>query len=115
MKKFKSFITEARKYKLFIDDERNPKKIKFDYIARDYKETMKIFDRYGCPSYISFDHDLGANSKTGFDITKNMVERDLDKKGRWIPKNFTYDVHSANPVGKKNISGLLDNYLEKRK
>ena len=43
-----------------------------------------------------------------------MVERDLDKKGRWIPKNFTYDVHSANPVGKKNIVGLLDNYLEKK-
>ena len=68
MQTFKSFITEARKYKLFIDDERKPAKIKFDYIARDYKETMKIFDKYSCPSYISFDHDLGANSKTGFDI-----------------------------------------------
>ena len=115
MKTFKSFIVEARKYKLFIDDEREPAKIKFDYIARDYKETMKIFDKYGSPSYISFDHDLGEKSKTGFDVAKNMVERDLDKKGGWIPKNFTYDVHSANPVGKKNISGLLDNYLEKRK
>ena len=115
MKTFKSFILEAKQKKMFIDDERNPKKIKFDYIARDYKETMKLFDKYGCPSFNSFDHDLGAKSKTGFDITKNMVERDLDKKGRWIPNNFTYDVHSANPVGKKNISGLLDNYLEKRK
>ena len=114
MESFKSFIAEARKYKLFVDDEREPTK-KFDYIARDYKETMKLFDKYGCPSFISFDHDLGAKSKTGFDITKNMVERDLDKKGRWIPNNFTYDVHSANPVGKKNIEGLLDNYLEKRK
>ena len=43
-----------------------------------------------------------------------MVERDLDKNGSWIPKNFTYDVHSANPAGKKNIEGLLNNYLEKR-
>ena len=43
-----------------------------------------------------------------------MVERDLHKKGGWIPKNFTYDVHSANLVGKKNIVGLLDNYLEKK-
>ena len=115
MKKFKSFITEAKNKKMFIDDERNPKKIKFDYIVRNYKEVMKNFDKYGCPSYISFDHDLGEKSKTGFDVAKNMVERDLDKKGGWIPKNFTYDVHSANPVGKKNISGLLDNNLEKRK
>ena len=114
MKTFKSFIAEARKYKLFIDDEREPAKIKFDYIARDYKETMKIFDKNGCPAYISFDHDLGSNSKTGFDIVKDMVERDLDKNGRWIPKNFDYYVHSANPVGKKNIEGLLDNYLKKR-
>ena len=114
MKSLGVFLTEARKYKLFIDDEREPAKIKFDYIARDYKETMKLFNRHGCPSYISFDHDLGTRSKTGFDIVKDMVERDLDKKGRWIPKNFTYDVHSANPVGKKNIQGLLDNYLEKR-
>ena len=114
MKRFKSFIAEARKYKLFIDDEREPAKIKFDHIARDYKETMKIFDKNGCPAYISFDHDLGSNSKTGFDIVKDMVERDLDKNGRWIPKNFDYYVHSANPVGKKNIEGLLDNYLGKR-
>ena len=114
MKTFKSFIAEARKYKLFIDDERETAKIKFDYIARDYKETMKIFDKNGCPAYISFDHDLGSNSKTGFDIVKDMVERDLDKNGRWIPKNFDYYVHSANPVGKKNIEGLLDNYLGKR-
>ena len=114
MKSLGVFLTEARKYKLFIDDEREPAKIKFDYIARDYKETMKLFNRHGCPSYISFDHDLGTRSKTGFDIVKDMVERDLDKKGRWIPKNFTYDVHSANPVGKKNIQGLLNNYLEKR-
>ena len=114
MKTFKSFIAEARKYKLFIDDEREPAKIKFDYIARDYKETMKIFDKNGCPAYISFDHDLGSNSKTGFDIVKDMVERDLDKNGRWIPKNFDYYVHSANPVCKKNIEGLLDNYLGKR-
>ena len=35
MKSFKSFITEVRKYKLFIDDERNPKKIKFDHIVRN--------------------------------------------------------------------------------
>jgi hypothetical protein len=113
MKSFKTFLTEARKYKLFVDDEREPVK-KFDYIARDYKETMKIFNKHGCPSYISFDHDLGANSKTGFDIVKDMVERDLNKNGRWIPKNFDYHVHSANPVGKDNIVGLLDNYLEKR-
>ena len=113
MESFKTFLTEARKYKLFVDDEREPVK-KFDYIARDYKETMKIFNKLGCPSYISFDHDLGARSKTGFDIVKDMVERDLNKNGRWIPKNFTYYVHSANPVGKDNIEGLLDNYLERR-
>ena len=114
MKSFKQHLTEAKRYTMFIDDERNPVK-KFDYIVRDYKETMKIFDRHGCPTFISFDHDLGDKSKTGFDISKNMVERDLDKRGDWIPKNFTYDVHSANPIGKDNIIGFLDDYLKKRK
>ena len=121
MKSFKSFhdawdaidhLIEGKK--MFIDDEREPKKIRFDYIVRDYKEVMQSFDKNGCPSFISFDHDLGKRSKTGFDIAKDMVERDLDKNGKWISKNFTYDVHSANPVGKKNIEGLLNNYLEKR-
>ena len=73
MKSFKQHLTEAKRYTMFIDDERNPVK-KFDYIVRDYKETMKIFDRHGCPTFISFDHDLGDKSKTGFDISKNISE-----------------------------------------
>jgi len=29
-----------------------------------------------------------------------------------FPDDFQYSVHSANPIGKQNITTLLDNYLE---
>lgn len=43
-----------------------------------------------------------------------VLERDLNDKGAFIPKNFTFEVHSANPPGAENIRGLLNNYLEQR-
>lgn len=29
-----------------------------------------------------------------------------------FPENFSFYVHSANPVGKKNIEAYLNNYFE---
>lgn len=98
---------------LYIDDERNPKSEGWD-IVRSYDEAIHYMRKNGCPKYISFDHDLGYNTPTGKDIAKWMVERDLNDKGKFIPQDFEFNVHSANPVGAKNIAGLLKNYLEVR-
>jgi len=100
--------------KLFIDDIRDPCADDF-IVVRSYGYAVNYMRKNGCPDFISFDHDLGeANELTGFDIAKWMVERDLNDKGKFIPKDFKFYVHSANPAGSANINGLLNNYLEVR-
>lgn len=104
------------KTRLFIDDIRNPWRWEDEYIVvRSYPEAIHWMRENGCPEHISFDHDLGsASDLSGYDIAKWMVEVDLDANGRWIPENFEFMVHSANPVGAANIVGLLESYLSSR-
>ena len=35
---------------------------------------------------------------------------DLDNRYKF-PKDFKFNVHSANPIGKKNIETIINNYL----
>ncbi|MCK5020010.1 MAG: hypothetical protein KAS32_23355 [Candidatus Peribacteraceae bacterium] len=95
---------------LYIDDIRPcPPGYK---LAWSYETAIECIIINGCPDHISFDHDLGTD-KTGYDIAKYIVEYDLDHPG-FIPDGFTFNVHSANPVGRANIEGLLNNYLSKK-
>ena len=117
------------KYNLFIDDQINdfsinpiiavrcPKKIdpSRDYIAfKTVNESIDFMKKNGCPIFISFDHDLGDNEPTGYDLCKWLIEYDMDNNGSFIPSNFDFQVHSKNPIGKKAIEGLLTNYLNQR-
>ena len=100
-------------YKLFIDDEREP--IGGDWvIARSHWEAIEIIIRRGMPKFISFDHDLG-DGPTGYDFAKWLIETDLDQKGKLISTDFEFYVHSQNPIGKKNIENLFNNYLRHKK
>ncbi len=101
------------RYRLYIDDEWTPNLEEFDFIARSYLEAVEMMAMYGCPSYVSFDHDLGGDH-TGYDIARTMIEIDMESGGRFIPKDFEFNVHSANPVGAENIRSLLNNYLQQR-
>ena len=94
--------------RLYIDDIRNPKG-EFHYIARTSAEAIKMMECC-CPTYISFDHDLGGDD-TAMVVIKWMIEKDLDEGGTFIPDNFKFNVHSANPVGAANINGYLNCYL----
>ena len=80
------------------------------------------------PELISFDHDLADEhyntdamydsedaynklydsfrEKTGYECAKWLIDYCLDNKKK-LP---TFMVHSMNPVGKKNITDLLNNY-----
>lgn len=118
---------------LFIDDQvedfsradgraiRDPKIIdpERDYTSvKSYDEAISYMNTNGCPNFISFDHDLGVDekgnlSKTGYDVAKWMVERDLDEDG-WILSDFAFQVHSANSIGKRNIEMLFMNYFKSR-
>ena len=100
------------RYNLYIDDERVPKTSRQFTVVRSFRDACEVVITYGFPEYISFDHDLGEDVPTGFDFAKWLVEHDMDTGT--MPKNFEYNIHSANPVGGANISGLLDNYLQQR-
>ena len=98
--------------KMYIDDIRIPKG-HFDVITRNSETSKEYMIRYGCPNFISFDHDLGGDD-TSIDIVKFMIEMDLDSEGDFIPTDFSWYVHSANPVGSANINGYLKSYITQK-
>ena len=102
--------------KLYLDDIRTPKDDDF-IIVRSFQEAVKFVQQNGIPNYISFDHDLGCDEfnniyPSGYDFAKWLIEMDLDNLYKF-PEDFKFNVHSANPIGKANIEGILNNYLEK--
>lgn len=103
-------------WRLFLDDLRDPQKVynRDDLIvARTSEEAEALVTQLGAPEWIGFDHDLGE-IKTGHYFALWLIEQELDGNIR-LPDNFTYNVHSANPVGAENIRKLLENYLANRK
>lgn len=99
-------------WKLFLDDERFPAEKDKDFtIARSCEEAIELMTAQGCPIFISFDHDLGLE-KSGYDLAKYIVEKDLDTNLSFIPKEFSFYVHSQNNVGAKNIQTYLTQYLD---
>jgi len=98
--------------RLYIDDIRDPKGDGFD-VVRSSVEAIDYMSLAGCPEFISFDHDLGGDD-TAMIIVKWMVDTDLDCDGEFIPKDFEFFVHSANPVGVANIHSFLESYLSFR-
>lgn len=104
---------------LFLDDERFPP-VNFaqayeEYrTARSVREATEMMELRGCPGFISFDHDLGEDQRTGLDLVKWMIHQDLEEDGKFIPRGFEFYVHSQNPIGKENIEKLLEHYLRQR-
>ena len=100
----------SKELRIFIDDERFPVDETLT-IARSYAEAISLLAPGYQVLYVSFDHDLGSDPKTGFDFAKFLVNTDLDNNGTLLHSDFSFYVHSANPVGATNITGLLDNYI----
>jgi hypothetical protein len=94
-------------YKVYLDDIRNPKSEGW-VVARNVEQFKSLILERGLPCAISFDHDLGLDEPTGYDAAKWLVEylleHGLDLQGVEI------NVHSANPVGKVNIVGLIHSF-----
>lgn len=104
---------------IFIDDERMPADVtwvklpkpKEWHVCRSYKGFVKLLESCKeAPMFISFDHDLGlpkdgSDEKTGVHCAKALINICVDN--HW--KLPGVQVHSMNPVGKKNIIDVLDN------
>lgn len=98
-------------YNLYLDDIRNPQDNSKDWvIQRSFATAVHFVCKNGFPNFVSFDHDLGDDApQTGYNFAKWLVERDMDHGD--MPDDFSFNVHSANPVGAENIQRYLDNYL----
>jgi len=104
--------------KLFLDDIRTvemvyPKsEVKNFDVVRTFDDFVKYIKENGLPSFISFDNDLGLDSngnvaKDGYAATKWLVFKSgLDLR------ELNFKVHSANPVAREQIKGLLTNYIK---
>lgn len=89
--------------KVFVDDIRNPPDR--DWIVC---RSVTAFKRIPWPmlheiEILSLDHDLGQNRLTGYDLAKWLEVR--AHKGLSVPNKIV--VHSANPVGRKNIQAAI--------
>lgn len=92
----------------------------FGFCWKSFGEAIHWMSQYGCPNFISFDHDLGNEQfpgffRSGMDVAKWIVNRDQEMNGRFIPNNFDFIVHSSNPAGAANIASYLSQYLVTRK
>lgn len=99
-------------YKLYLDDIRTPLSDGW-VVVRSYDEAVSYVQVNGFPREVSLDHDLGEAVPTGMDFARWLVEQDLDHDS--MPDNFEFNIHSANPVGSDNISGLLTSYLNHKR
>ena len=125
---------------LWLDDIRNPfldleGKVPSNenYIVHwvlNYDQFVQYVTKFGLPDVISFDHDLGldhyinlveqgyskrsarkeSKEKTGYDCAKWLIDYCLDNKLN-LPGFY---IHSMNPVGKQNIAGLFQSFLNRR-
>ena len=106
-------------WNLFLDDERFPPDDGREWvIARGVPSAMSHILNRGMPSYISFDHDLGDEEMTGYDFAKWLIEDALNYPNELdfqFPADFSFYVHSQNPIGKANIEGLLNGYLKHKR
>lgn len=109
-------------YNLIIDDLRSFQEIQkmmsysafYDgewIIVRNFSEFVSEINSKGLPNKISFDHDLadfvGDKEYTGKDCANLIIDICIDLK-KDFPK---YRVHSANPGGRDNIVGLIENFI----
>jgi len=96
--------------KLYVDDIRDPKEEGW-VVVRNYDDAIHELttNKY---DVLSLDHDIASyredgREMTGYDIALWLAERRYH--GKYVPQDIR--VHSANPVGQKNIQSVISRYL----
>ena len=109
------------KYKLFIDDIRNPSDFYDEdfLVARSLAEVkMLIFKFSYFPEFISFDCDMGDGAPDGMAIASWLVNMDLEQSQIGdtfrFSDNFQFKVHSNNQISGSRLEKYLDSYLNHR-
>jgi hypothetical protein len=100
------------KWRLFLDDERYPAQLEDWKIARNVDDAMWYVKNYGIPYHIAFDHDLGHCKLDGYDFASVFISYILENEYENELSNFSYSVHSQNPIGRSRIINLMQDILE---
>ncbi len=102
---------------LFLDDERIPEQVTWCKlpnimwaIARNDREFKQYIENHGVPKYLSFDHDLGLDSETGYESLKWLVNYMLDQPDIRIIPSITF--HSQNQIGVDAMRQYWKSFLD---
>lgn len=89
--------------KLWIDDVRNPPSDKWIWAKNSFDALRIIKDNWMGITFISFDHDLG-----GDDTSVRVADFIEEQAAMNAYRRFEWDIHSANPVGRKRLRQALE-------
>lgn len=95
--------------KIWLDDVRNPPDDSWTWVKNKSEAIPLLMS--GDVTHVSFDHDLGE-IHTGYDLAKDIEKwafEDYHNMYAWKFPKLTWDIHSANPVGRKNIEMAMRN------
>lgn len=95
-------------WKLYLDDVRDPTESDYVLARSSVMAVVRCVETDELPVFMSLDHDLGE----GDDAMKFLKELYcLWEKGGSDPKKIPdYVVHSANPIGAKNIIAYMESW-----
>lgn len=96
-------------YKLFLDDLRPPPDSSW-IVVRSVDAAVLYCNSYGIPREMSLDHDLGGGDDAPA-FLRYLIDRCIDAQD-FDPTQIIFNVHSANPVGVKNLNGLWESFIE---
>ena len=96
--------------KIWLDDIRDPPDNSWEHFKTGEDLTNEIVEQINSQDEaieeISFDHDLGENCLTGYGVA--CFIESIINAGMW-KRPIKWTVHSANPVGRKNIEAAMKN------
>lgn len=95
-------------WKLYLDDVRDPPEPGWTVVRSSIMAVVKCVQRKELPVMMSLDHDLGEDDNTMRFLKELYVMwEDMGADPDKIPD---YVVHSANPIGTKNIISYMESW-----
>jgi hypothetical protein len=96
--------------KIYLDDVRElPEDMAAEgyVVVRSAEEALHLIASKGLENIeiISFDHDLGEDCMSGYDLASIIEEMVYDAGFTIVPE---FRIHSANPVGRKNLERCFE-------
>jgi hypothetical protein len=98
---------------IYLDDVRDlPVEYEGWVVARTAEEALHLIASNGLENIeiLSFDHDLGEDRMSGYDLAVIIEEMVYEAGFTKVPE---FRIHSANPVGRKNLEQCFSSIARK--